>query len=369
MTRKHFHHYHARHSSANLTHDIKTTLVNKVGDDSSWIYAPHLNWYSYAVPRSIELRPLDENKDAMISHPLDIAMAVKDLYEFKGFILPLYERRPSLHDWLAMRTPDSHNIAYQTAHTHDLFYMTDHYAFFYFPDEAYYIIRQHKEIINAATRLYCLASSMVRRAEQELDDLAAVEEEAFTLLKGRGRLKDKDAIEGRDKILARILRRQEESERFETEARRSLELLTLRVVCLYQDTTTLMQLMSKELEIDGLLRLFDEIMRNVREKRHNLTAVFSRVEAEENNDRNERFATVSGAGILILTAIGLDAFLTDVANALAETPMHLPLSPLTRVVVTTVVIVLLAIFMYFKYLRPLHHRSKKRRQAYIEAAF
>src|SRR6185437_828197 len=218
-------------------------LRDHARDTNNWIYLPHLNWYTYANPREMTRAKLVDppsGERVLLPSPLG-SFDIATLPEFQGLVLPLREKRASLHDWLAMSKPEKRNLAVITSHADDLFYVSNHSALLYFPDDPNFNVLQFIELVATATRLYCLVTSMVARSKREFDELAKLEERADSVIAEPG----KQGIEDRDELLEEIHARQTASEHFDSDARRSLDLLTLRIVSKYVDTTKLMQAMAE----------------------------------------------------------------------------------------------------------------------------
>src|SRR6185437_9784742 len=138
-------------------------LRDHARDNNNWIYLPHLNWYTYANPREMTRAQLTDppsGEKVLIPSPLG-SFDIATLPEFQGLVLPLREKRASLHDWLAMSKPEKRNLAVITSHADDLFYVSNHSALLYFPDDPNFNVLQFIELVATATRLYCLVTSMV----------------------------------------------------------------------------------------------------------------------------------------------------------------------------------------------------------------
>ncbi|HLW02828.1 MAG TPA: hypothetical protein VKT82_29500 [Ktedonobacterales bacterium] len=363
-------------------------LRDHARDKNNWIYLPHLNWYTYANPREMTRAQLVDppsGEKVMLPSPLG-SFDIDTLPEFQGLVLPLREKRASLHDWLAMRKPEKRNLAEITSHTDDLFYVSTHSALLYFPDDPNFNVLQFVELVATATRLYCLVTSMVARSKREFDELAELEEKAARVIAEP----DRQGIADRDELLEEIRIRQTASEHFDSDARRSLDLLTLRIVSRYSDTTRLMQAMTDELDIMNLRQLFDETMARVNQKRDNLSSSVERLqeitkrelaekEAQE-ADRKERerqrladarakrledmqkdvdargsnLSTVAGIAAALLAVAGVDVIITDFQNAFAFLPDWLPswtpaVLHLLAIVVIIVIVMLILLGQWEKF--------------------
>ncbi|HLW03093.1 MAG TPA: hypothetical protein VKT82_30870 [Ktedonobacterales bacterium] len=309
-------------------------------DDKNWIYAPHLNWYTYAIPRQMKLAPLTERpsgEQSLLKSPLG-SIDITSLPEFKGLVLPLREKRASLHDWLAMHPPEKRNLALITSHVDDLFFVSTHSALLYFPDDPNFLVLHFQHLLETATRLYCLVTSMVARAKVEFDELAELEEEVSEDINEPGKL----GIFDRERLLNRIRDRHASSEHFDSDARRALDLLTLRVISLYVDTTKLMQAMTDELEINNLRQLFDETMDRVKLKRAKLLESVERLQSDQIEEQRNRLQTTTAIIATLLAAAGVDTIITDFQAAFSSPLLSVPK---LHLLIILVVIMLLAFFL------------------------
>lgn len=322
-------------------------LRAKAKDEDNWIYAPHLNWYTYANPQQIMLAPLKETtpgeKTAHFS-PLG-STDITTLPDFKGLVLPLRERRRSVYDWLAMRTPERNNLALMVSQPDSLFFVVNHWALLYFPNDPSFNVLAYRELLEMAVRLNCLLISLVARAKIQFDELALMEADLSKALQEPGKL----GKYHRERQLTLMRSNLATSAKFfDFDALRLLDLLNMRVVSPYGDATKLIQAMTDELEISNLRQLYEEAMGRVNLKRTNLFETMSRLQAYQAEEQTRKLQDGTTILAILLAAAGVDAIITDIQAAFSS-PLWSP--SWLHLLFVFGFILLLAIFLLIRYVR------------------
>lgn len=290
----------------------KTTLTLK---DFFMDGVPHEHertWYSRTVLLDVGI--LDQNgsyQRVVDYHTLETSP------EFKGLVLPLYEGRSALDDWVQRPAKQWDNLAEIRAHECDLIYATSHTMTVFMPDDPQWVVEGVLNCAELMTEINCLILAFDQMAENVRSRLIKRVQEAKRSLE----LVQPGQIQT---TVAEIRRRSIETTEFELLAMQAIQLLQSQGTLRYFDHAEFMRALVEKVDVEPVVANLERKLVMIKESQEGIVqtseALLNKYEqrVSESRERVVKAGTAIFAGFAqlslldtIISNLGLSGDLAD----------------------------------------------------------
>ncbi|MCY3414493.1 MAG: hypothetical protein INQ03_22790 [Candidatus Heimdallarchaeota archaeon] len=260
-------------------------------------FEPERTWYSVGFIRELGVTDNQGYKRIYDYHE------VEDNPEFQALVLPLYEGRITLHDWITIPEKPWVNLANIRSHKGDMIYTSAHTFTAFMPENAEFMNQSLLSAVSLVNDINALIIAFDVMAEKVRSGLIIQVHESKKALESA-------EINKINKNLELIRRRQIELTEFELVALQSIQLLKSQESLLYTDHSEFMKAMIENSSMDdtidnleGKLRIIKESQEGILRTADDLVARYQQ-KVSESQQRLIKVVTLIAASFGQISLIG-----------------------------------------------------------------